>query len=494
MTKLMKYCVLALAGCAMSATTVFGFSLLGPFDSWQEPELHYQLPHALETLGDYEKINFGPDIGGPQDLGEEYRWTIPTFYYGVDASFLNYFGLRGKEEIDKAIAILNELPAYSTMSETLEEYPLESHRMNYRASALGIYDLKSQALQTTIEYLGLANPERFTWTLRGRDDGGAPRPQFTYLVINRNFDPVTWEPSRYVNGTMYTFRIKVEFGGGVDRSDAQEQLIDPSLQGWTSVAGAYQGIFYPGAGAYYNGLTRDDVGGLRYIYRKDNYNQDEMGPSVFGGAIGGGGSPWAPVTTNAGPTNVVSPNNILRQGVDRIRFIKRDADSLLGTFYTPITNTFTSTYITNGTARVQSLSRALGSVDFIYAALGNSGAGSGSTLDPLLVKQFVGYVSSQGLLSDGNGSTVVNNTLNGPGFMLPPDFNADDGTGDFAGAIGFSKSGPSGTASGGFFVNEDILVPNFRWGSYDGTTNEPVVYPSGSSIKAIEAQVLGGSN
>jgi hypothetical protein len=31
---------------------------------------------------------------------------------------------------------------------------------------------------------------------------------------------------------------------------------------------------------------------------------------------------------------------------------------------------------------------------------------------------------------------------------------------------------------------------NFIWGSFDGTTNDPVVYPSGSSIVNLEAQIL----
>ncbi len=31
---------------------------------------------------------------------------------------------------------------------------------------------------------------------------------------------------------------------------------------------------------------------------------------------------------------------------------------------------------------------------------------------------------------------------------------------------------------------------NFIWGSYDGSTNDPVVYPSGTSIASLEAQIL----
>ena len=101
----------------------------------------------------------------------------------------------------KAVAILNGLPAMSDLSADLREFPTEAKRLNYRASALGIIDLKSMALGILVEELGLACPERYTWTLRDRRVI-VNIPQ--YLVIQRNFDPVTWRYSAYVNGTLYT--------------------------------------------------------------------------------------------------------------------------------------------------------------------------------------------------------------------------------------------------------------------------------------------------
>lgn len=481
MTKLLKLYAAAALGVVLGAGNACAFALLGPFDSWQVGELHYQI-----TPGDGNIYGIG-DLGGPQNLGEEYRWVVPEIYYGVDAAFLNYFGLRGSQEIDKAMAILNAIPNYSSLSENISEYPLEAARMNYQAAALGLYDLKSGMLTISLEWLGLANPERFVWTLRGRDDGGAPRPQFTYYIINRNFDPVTWEPSRYVNGRLYTFRIMVEFGA-IDRSDAQEQLVDPAATGWTSVAGAFQGLFYPGAGSYYNTLTRDDIGGLRYIYRKNNYNNEGLPASAFGGV--GGGSVWSPVTTNVVAPGAVVPDFILRQGVDKIRFIKRSSDTLLGNFYTPITNSFTSVYITNGVAISQRLSRQVGSLDYIVTTLGESGGGPGDTGSGLLQRSNLGYVNSQNQPPVANGESTFNQSQNGPGYMVM----ANVGDTVFSGSVQFVKVGPSGQASGGFFVNERLMTPNARWASFDGTTNAPVIYPSGTSIKAIEDLVLGGGN
>src|SRR5881396_2499248 len=88
--------VLAMAGAVNSACA---FSLIGPFDGWQVQRIGY---NPLNT-----------DLGGPMNLGEEYRCIINTLTYGFDESFLNYFGQRGVEEVEKAIAILNALPQMS---------------------------------------------------------------------------------------------------------------------------------------------------------------------------------------------------------------------------------------------------------------------------------------------------------------------------------------------------------------------------------------------
>ena len=39
-------------------------------------------------------------------------------------------------------------------------------------------------------------------------------------------------------------------------------------------------------------------------------------------------------------------------------------------------------------------------------------------------------------------------------------------------------------------LSESASTTNFIWGSFDGSTNDPVVYPSGTSIADLEAQVL----
>src|SRR5262249_38706750 len=132
----------------------------------------------------------GTDVGGPMALGEGYRWNLRTIYVGFDPSFIHYFGAQGSNAVMQALNILNNLPAMSKLHSDLREFPDDTQRINYRAATLGIIDLKSYALSAMMEGLGLASPERYVWTLRDRRPI-AGTPNFQYLVIQRNFDPVT---------------------------------------------------------------------------------------------------------------------------------------------------------------------------------------------------------------------------------------------------------------------------------------------------------------
>lgn len=255
-----KKWLLALGVMTLGAQPAAAFSLLGPPpasssspDGFQQPVIAYHL---------------GGDIGGPKNLGEEYRWNTPDLFYAFDASFLDYFGSNGVFAVEQAIAIFNSLTNFSAMSPDLSEFPLEVTRNNYTAQALNLLDLKSVALSMILEELGLTDPVRYTWCLRDR----RPLPNLScpfmhYDVIMRNFDPITFEPSRYVNGTLYSYEI-VEFCTGPNPlADAVEFLVDPLAPSPTAVAEL--GLSY---GDYYLGLTRDDVGGLRYMLRTNNMN------------------------------------------------------------------------------------------------------------------------------------------------------------------------------------------------------------------------------
>src|SRR5258706_15596155 len=133
----------------------FGFSMLGPFDSWQVTQLGYQTgflgfnePHPPGV------IDF--PLGGPMNLGEEYRWNIPVLYYSFDQDFLDYFGSNGVYAVEQAIAVFNGLTNVSSYSGDLSEFPLESSRKNFKAETLLMVELKSETMSALIEELGLA--------------------------------------------------------------------------------------------------------------------------------------------------------------------------------------------------------------------------------------------------------------------------------------------------------------------------------------------------
>jgi hypothetical protein len=460
---------LALAGFSPRSQA---FSLGGAYAAWQTTEIGYQLPY---------------DLGGAMNLGEEYRWNLPLITYGFDESFLNYFGTNGVAEIEKALKVYNELPAFSTMSDDLSEFPLDTRRTNHRASALYLMDLRSFTLGALLEILGVGPAERFVWTLRNRVVVNIP----WYTVIKRNFDPVTFEPSSYVNGTLYTYLILQTYATP-EVYEAVEFEVDPSLPSVSSVSavnvnggtvlatGEYQNLGY---GLFYTGLTRDDIGALRYLYRPSNVNTETLLTNVFrapNGTKSGNylitsttsGSPWGQpgggtnqVTTNAAPVN-----QALRAGMDKLNFMRVDFDSQLG-IWRPVTNVYVDHYISNYVERVQVLARPLATPDILFTAadLGVSPTG------PPYGLPYTYYRTFPWLNLDAiNGSA----TLDGPGLMTPPI------------VMSYSKLGMYliNTPAGG----EADGTQYWWWGSFDGTTNAPIVYPWGASVKALERMVMSG--
>src|SRR5690348_13821993 len=95
----------------------------------------------------------GYTIGGPMDLGEGYRWNIPTITYGFDQSFFDFFGTNGVAAVESAIQMLNDLPPASTVDPNA--FAFDTTRVNHQAEARGLIDLKSVTLSLLMEQLGL---------------------------------------------------------------------------------------------------------------------------------------------------------------------------------------------------------------------------------------------------------------------------------------------------------------------------------------------------
>jgi len=293
------------------------FSLLGPLppdpggEPWQVVTIGYDqayfdsgLPGGAIWLG---------DIGGPHNIGEEYRHNEPILYYSYDASFTegDFFGVQGQQAIDNAFTIMNSITNVDKYSPGLTEFPLTAEHYNYTAQSLYLTDIGSVTLHLLVEQLGLADPARYSWTLHDRFAGSACPLTTTYLVVQRNFDG-TSPPSLqnlvyspYVNGQLLTYYI-TEHCSGLPPAlgTTVPYMTDPAGSGFAPVAannaqtleeedtaelgqlgfGIIQKIptiYGLQIGGYYTGLTRDDVAGLRYIYTTNNANVEPIPASAL---------------------------------------------------------------------------------------------------------------------------------------------------------------------------------------------------------------------
>jgi hypothetical protein len=170
------------------------------------------------------------------------------------------------------------------------------------------------------------------------------------------------------------------------------------------------------------------------------------------------------------------PNNSTNgqfEGIERIQFVRvpdNTIDPLTGNFVQPITNTYTLMVVPSGSsqAAAQTFQRVLTRPDILFAA---------ADLLP-------------GPAADNSGvpaySRNVNFNLNnilplqaGPGTIEPPT------------TVTFNKVGPVlENQSPTTLTYSPSLLDGFIWGSFDGSTNDPIVYPNGTSIATLESSAL----
>jgi hypothetical protein len=384
------------------------FSLLGPPAPWMTTNLGYI-------------INEAGDIGGPMNLGEGYRWNVPVITYGFDQAFLDYFGTNGVAAVESAIQIVNDLPPASQIN--LSNYFLDTSRINERADALGLFDLKSAALGLILEHLGLASPARFTYTLRDFSDLN------NFTVIMRNFDPETLAPSASVNGTLYSYYV------GYDGRIAYCEVfpIDPIAAEFTAVAD--EGSIY-GPGTYYVGLTRDDVGGLAYLYSTNNFALENLIPGVRG------------VGRNAGRFVATA----IRPGVDKIAFQRLNYDERRHRFV-PVTLRYEDSYLTNNMLQHQPLEREVKQPDILF------------TVQHLGFDEFTRTGTSNWV---NNGAP----SNDGPGVIQPPVTITFGRVGLMMQHLYYDSQ---------YSIPDNFSIDSESWGSFDGTTNTPISYPVDSA-------------
>lgn len=477
------------------------FSLLGPYQTWQTTDLGYQL------IG---------DIGGPMTPSAGYRWNFPNITYAFDQSFINYFGTEGMKAVDQAFKILNALPSMTQITNDGSRlffkgrpYPMSAvGAPNGTALSAGLLDLKSYALMSVVEELGLAEPSRWAWALRARAIITQNNETWTnYTVRQYNYDPVTLRETNRVNGVYYSYRIFDPIvTPAVTYADAIENVsLNPDdLYFYNAVADQFLAPGY-----FFFGLSADDMGGLRYLYNKNNIANESLPAGVTAGSASSGGvidSPWLPWAYNTNGanaasglipspwlpyftatngflsgTNVIQGTNVvfnrigllagtntlslvtngLRPGVNKLTFRKVAYDSIIGQTFTPITNRYVDQVITNRVLVLQPVERVITQPDIVFVA---EDLGLANGYLPFLKARTgtAGWQNNDAI----NGQTVAG----GPG-TIPGGTNSTV-------RISFSDQLPYYINQNPVYLDETYqLLASALWGSFDGTTNTPVVYP-----------------
>jgi hypothetical protein len=315
------------------------------------------------------------------------------------------------------------------------------------------------------EHMGLLG-ETHVYDLIQRFLETTPVPcTYEYTVINRNYDPVTYNPSYYVNGRQYYYQIWDGCPIGINVGDAIEFPTDSTAMGFTAVA-TPEGLEL---GGYYLGLTRDDMGGLQFLYKKNNYAFQSLDSNTVASPFV---SSWEAVNTTNSITGISNFSGLLG-GAEKITFVKVAYDSLLGTNFAPIIYNYTMPYVTNYQLSKLQVTRTVTAPDILFTAadLINSEA----LFNYLTLTRSASFIASP-YVSPGGG--VVPSTISASMLVVL----------DNVGPVFFNINPGFLVAPVGSYLE----YPIFNWGSFDGSTNPPILYPNGSSLAELEQQVLSG--
>ncbi len=369
--------------------------------------------------GQVPAFNFTDDMGAPQPIKEFYRWNIPYLTYSFDATFVQYFGLDGMAAVNEAVNVVNNFfsnSQYSGVSSLdlaregfLSNY--NSHAVNVTAQNRQIIDIKSLVLGMLVNHLGLGNPHRYAYSIYGTNISSSAN-QVNFNVVNRNFDPLTFQPSGTINNVTYSYRLIHDQTAGLPNPalvlptlmDMEEFTSDTSGNAFSAIASITDAFFGNTAlfwtdiptkfafGSFYHNdyavggqteprhtLTFDDAGGLKYLYRTNNFVFENLDPSVQiitaanvvpdalvsqfpskSGSVFGlfprrnttaiaSTPPTSSTIAGAAFVTTLFQDGFLRGGIDSIQFTYQPFDSLLGIFPTPTNQFWTDTLVnTNG--------------------------------------------------------------------------------------------------------------------------------------------------
>ncbi len=167
----------------------------------------------------------------------------------------------------------------------------------------------------------------------------------------------------------------------------------------------------------------------------------------------------------------------LYRGMDKIKFVRVNYDSLLGQVIQPFTNSFNLVAFTNNQDRVEHFDRVVATPDIVIDA---ADLATGAADHPVF-----------GTVIDETTIPVWNQANIQPGLAGPGTINPTT-------TLTFSKAGnlyEDGSLAQIFgttnaFLGEYKMYQLLAYASFDGTTNDPVVYPNGSSIQNLQNELL----
>ena len=338
------------------STQAHAFTLLGPPADWMTRE---------------KNLGYETDSGGPMQLNAGYRWNIPEITYGYDLAFLNFFGERGVAAVEDAFKILN-----TYADGDLRFFSSNSIRLQLSAQAANIIDLKSTALSRILEQLGLGETVRYVYVIR---DINITSQTTNFTIVERNFDPFTYTPTNSVNVTLFTSNVYAYQDGSFDavETPVNQTPINPGVAGFD----------YP-PGQYAIALTRDDVGGLRYLYATNMFKMETLPPG-----------------TTAVDGQFVDA--AVRPGRGKLRFRRLYLQPQNPTNFQAELQAFEDIYLQNGIMKTQRVQRIVSQPDIVFSA---ADLGSGPNGLPLLVANAINW---------NNNSTLIGQPDEGPGTINP---------------------------------------------------------------------------
>ena len=162
----------------------------------------------------------------------------------------------------------------------------------------------------------------------------------------------------------------------------------------------------------------------------------------------------------------------LYEGIEKMQFVYAPYDSLLSQTFQPVTNNYTMTLITNSQTVLQKFRRVATVPDILLSASDTATAG----------------YAYQYTIPDWDSANILQG-LAGPGTINPRI------------KLTFDKVGPLYANNWAVLGLNPLIYPFpgigetnqtqlFVWASFDSSTNDPVAYPSGTSIQNLINQVV----